>query len=98
MTQRLFPGDVLTLDAGFCDPVTGAPIDPATVKVKVKLPDTTVLTYEHGTDPELMKVTVGNYQLNLPLTVAGDWWVRWESTGAYAAAEEARVVVLPSQF
>jgi hypothetical protein len=72
-------------------------IDPSTVVAKVKNPLGQVTTYTYGTDAALVRSSLGVYYIDVSLTVAGTWWVRFESTGTGQAAEERELRALPSK-
>lgn len=91
-------GDLVRLSAKFQDPASGdAYVDPATVTLKVKKPDTTTTTYTYPAN--IAKDSTGHYHYDLDVgTANGLWYYRWETTGTYQAAEEATFTVNASAF
>lgn len=90
-------GDLVRISATFAN-VSGVNADPTTVKAKFKNPAGTVTTYTYGTDVQLVKDATGKYHVDISITSNGEWWYRWEGTGAVQAAEENDFVVRKSQF
>ncbi|MGE3622492.1 MAG: hypothetical protein AB7H77_01280 [Bdellovibrionales bacterium] len=78
-------GDLVRLSAGFAD-IDGTPGDPSTVTLRVKKPDATVTVHTYPGD--VTKSGTGTYYFDLPLTDSGDWYYRFEGTGAVQAAGE----------
>jgi hypothetical protein len=77
---------------------SGAFVDPAVVQVLVRIPVGTVTTYVYGVAPEVVKVNVGIYYIDMPLTAAGEWHVRWEGIGTNQAAVEHQFLCQASSF
>lgn len=77
-------GDVVHISSAFTQ--LTVPIDPSTVTLKVTLPDGTQNTYTYPAD--VAKDSVGNYHVDLAITMMGTYRYRWFSTGGGAAAEE----------
>jgi len=87
-------GDRVRLTAAFTDPNNAdAAIDPTTVEVHYRNPAGTVTTKVHVTDAEVVKDSVGNYHIDIDITVSGRWYSRWEGDGAAVAAEEISFLV-----
>jgi len=82
-------GDVVVVSAAFTDR-NGTLIDPATVTFKIKDPSGTTTAYIFGTNGELVKDSVGNYHVDVPVSLEGTWQYRYESTGTGQAAEEGQ--------
>ena len=59
----------------------GEAADPSAVYAVVKEPGEAAATYTYGTDPEVVKDSVGNYHVDQALETAGIWAVRWYSMG-----------------
>lgn len=94
-TREYDVGDSCRTSAYF--KVNGDPSDPTTVTLKVKSPSGTVTTYTTP-DAEIVKVGTGTYQSDILLNASGDWWYRWEGSGAVTAAREKRLSVRPTEF
>lgn len=71
----------------------GAATDPTGVSFKYAKPSGTVTTLVYPTDAALVKDSTGNYHVDLSLTEAGEWYYRWEATGAVQAAELGQFTV-----
>lgn len=71
--------DVVTLSIAFTD--NGAPLDPDTVRFKVKPPSGEVVVYEYETDEELVRDSAGNYHVDVTLDERGLWLHEWEGVG-----------------
>lgn len=57
---------------------SGAPIDPASVLVKIKAPDGTVTTHAYGIDAEVVRDAAGKYHMHQEFSAVGKWAWRWE--------------------
>lgn len=90
-------GDLVHITADFTNQA-GSPTDPTAVICKIKTPGGTVTTYTYGTDPEIVKDSVGSYHLDHIATQEGTYKYRWEGTGAVQAAEDGRFYVDDSDF
>ena len=93
-------GDLIKLYTAtpFTDKATDNPVDPNTIRFKVRSPDSTVTTYVYGTDPEVVRNGTGDYHLLLRPDAAGTW--RWRLEGRDSndkglAAEEGTFDVAP---
>lgn len=84
--KELDVGDVARVEAVF--ERNGSRIDPDTVAVKVKSPSGATTTYTYGTHAQLSRIAAGMYRLEVPVTEAGVWNWRYESTGEGQAAEQ----------
>ena len=78
--------------------VSGTDTDPTVVKAMYKDPNNLVTTLTYGTDAALVKDATGKYHVDIAATIAGNWWYRFESTGAVVAANESEFVVSLSQI
>ena len=71
----------------------GTATDPTGVVLKYRDPVAgTITTKTYGTDP-ISKSATGVYYFDLALSTAGEWWYRWEGSGAIIAADEERIMV-----
>jgi hypothetical protein len=78
------PGQTVTLSATFLNTATGAPINPASVELRVLDPsmkETDTLT------GSLTHPSTGVYSLNVVAYLIGTWFYRWASTTPYSAGE-----------
>lgn len=88
-------GDLVRLTATFTNSA-GVATDPTAVTCQVKSPSaTTTYTYNPGT---VVKDSTGVYHLDVSASAAGQWWYRWEGTGAVEQADEGTFVVEASAF
>jgi hypothetical protein len=78
--------------------LAGVSTDPSTVRAMYKDPNNVVTTLTYGTDAALVKDSIGTYHVDIPVTTAGNWWYRFEGTGACVAANEGEFVVSLSQI
>lgn len=77
--------------------VSGVLSDPTEVTLRYKAPDGTT-AYFTTPDPRIVQDATGTYHADIHLNASGDWWYRWEGTGAVTAAREKRLSVRPSEF
>ena len=89
-------GDTLTLGCTFAVAATGVVTDPTTVTLRVKDPAGAVTVYTYAL-AEITKSTTGIYVKTLAFSTAGDWWLRWEGTGAAAGVEEQSIGIQASR-
>lgn len=87
MSQTFDIGDLVRLSAEFRD-IAGALVDPSTVTFKVKPPGGDVVAYVYGTDPEVVRDSVGAFHVDWTVEINGTHWWRFESTGTGQAAAE----------
>lgn len=78
--------------------VSGTLTDPTSVKFKYLSPSGTETTLTYGVDAALVRVSAGNYYVDLTLTEAGLWTLRWTSSGTCTSADEFEVEVNKSAF
>ena len=78
--------------------ILAAPVDPGVLLFRAQPPIGSALAYTYGTDVEVVKSSVGEYYVELPLTLAGAWYYRWELTGANAGAGEGSIAVGQGYF
>jgi hypothetical protein len=67
----------------------GVLTNPTTVTCRALSPEGTETAYVYGTDSELTRSSTGVYSLLLQLNDPGEWWFRYEGTGAVAAVAES---------
>lgn len=95
MTAIYLVGVELQLSCAITDQ-SGQPADPSALDFKIKLPDGTLVTYTYGTDPQLVRDTVGQYYVYFDCTEAGVHWYRFEATGTIVTAAEQSFLVQAS--
>jgi len=78
-------GDVVRVTASFTD-ISSNPADPTGVTLRVKQPDATMNVHTYPGD--ITKDGTGIYHFDLSITESGDWYYRFEGTGAVQAAAE----------
>ena len=78
--------------------VSGADSDPTTVKCFYKDPNNVVTTLTYGVGNTVVRDAVGKYHVDISATIAGNWWYRFEGTGAVVAANEGEFVIALSQI
>jgi hypothetical protein len=88
-------GDLVKVSVLFTD-VNDEPADPATVSLAFSDPSGNSLTYDYGSDPEVVKNSTGSYYVELSIDEAGDWFYRWYSTGAGQGSEQSQFAVKPN--
>jgi hypothetical protein len=88
-------GDVVRLYA-YCT-ISGSYADPTELTLKTKQPDGTISTYLYSLT-QIDKDSVGHYHKDVEMTQAGQFWYRYEGTGALVSAEETYLIVRPSEF
>jgi hypothetical protein len=64
------------------------PIDPSTVKVKIRKPDGVLVEYQFGVGGDVAKDSIGAYSTVVTADQDGDWLYRWEATGPVAVIKE----------
>ncbi len=86
MTNFYDRGDVVRLSANFTN-ISNSPTDPTTVVLRIKQPDATVsvVNYPGG---DIVRDGTGQYHYDLSIAEAGDWYYRFEGSGAVQAASE----------
>lgn len=72
--------------------------DPSAITCRVKDPLNVIVLYTFGVDPELERITVGVFKLEIPVPIVGVWEFRWKGTGAVAVADEQKFTVEASTF
>lgn len=72
--------------------------DPSALVFVIRAPNGEETRYEYGTDVEVVKDSTGVYHVDVTLEQSGDWYVRWEATGAVITAGDQVVRVEPSPF
>jgi hypothetical protein len=65
---------------------SGALVDPSTVALRVLAPSGVVTNYSYAA-ATLTKLSTGVYATEVPLTEAGQWFYRWESSTPGTAEE-----------
>lgn len=92
MTETFDIGDMQSLKIAFTDEAGNA-ADPTGVTFKMREPDGVETTYIYGADAELVKESVGNYQVGWTFNKSGRHIFRFAGAGAVAAAEQNEVYI-----
>lgn len=90
-TYAINPGDVVRVSTtpGFKN-AAGALVDPTVVRLRWRVfSDGDDTTWVYGVDSEIVRDSIGLYHGDIPVTVKGTHYFRWEGTGAVTAAEES---------
>lgn len=85
MTNFYDRGDVVRLTANFTN-LSNTATDPTAVALRVKQPDGTVVVYNYPAT--IAKDSTGQYHYDLSIAESGDYYYRYEGTGAVQAAAE----------
>lgn len=87
-------GDLVVLTATFLASDLATPADPGSVYCLVAAPNGSVATYLYGeAGASVTKVATGAYRKDVAASMVGEWFYRWQATGAGQAAEEHRFIV-----
>jgi len=97
MSKSYDTGDVVRCSVTFKD-LAGTTVDPLTVVLELRLPDSTVITYTYLVDAAVIKDAVGKYYVDHLLTQGGIHYYKWTGSGTVYAAEESQFFVKISQF
>lgn len=85
-------GQQIRLTATFKN-AAGAAADPTGIVLKYRTPgSSSITTKTYGVDA-VGKNSTGVYYYDLTLSTAGEWWYRWEGSGAIVASDEERILV-----
>lgn len=88
------PGDIVRLRASRFVNAAGTTADPTSVRLRWRMYNIPTWTeWVYGVDAEIIKVSSGIYQADVPLTVAGRLLFNWNGTGAVTAAEGSSLLV-----
>lgn len=88
-------GDRVHLTAVFT--ISGVDSDPTAIALMVKDPSGNIATYTFAL-VQITKSAVGRYYKDISIDESGDWFYRWEGTGAVEAADEASLIGEVSEF
>ena len=97
MAKQFDIGDITRLTVTFKN-LAGTVVDPTTVKIQIKLPESTVVEYIYLIDAEIIKDSVGIYHIDFLITQGGIHYYKWSGTGSVYAAEESQFFVKITQF
>lgn len=90
------PGEVARITVRILN-TDGVAADPGTLVLIVKPPAAAVISYIYGVAPEIVRDGTGAYHADVPLTGAGQWMYRWETTPPNAGAVEGSMSVQKSR-
>lgn len=88
-------GDSVRLKGVFT--VNSVFVNPTTITLKVKDPDNTISTYTYA-GGQLTQLSTGTFYRDVTVTNDGEWYYRFEGTGACQAAGENQFRVRKSEF
>ncbi len=86
-------GNAVTIYGNY-DDVDDNPYDPTVVKVVVTSPAQVATTYVYTVDPEVVKLSVGRYSMDIILPAVGAWYYRWYTDDTEYASDQAWFEVL----
>jgi hypothetical protein len=95
MTTLYDMGDVARVTVTFT--LAGTPTDPTTVALKIQNPNKVETTYTWAL-AQVTRTSAGIFYKDISLNVAGEWFYRWEGTGAVESASENSLFVSESEF
>ena len=95
MANSYLKGQNIKVTGAFRNVDSGAYVDPTVVTFRTKDPSNNLSNHVYGVDPNVTKTAAGRYRYNLLLDEAGDWYLRWDSTGTHQGAQEWRVYCCP---
>lgn len=73
--------------------VNDVPTDPTSLRIEIEDPTGTITNYEYGTDPEVVRDSVGQFHFDLQLTQYGTWLFRWYSNSSLTAFQDGEIEV-----
>jgi hypothetical protein len=78
--------------------IDGAIADPTGIVAKYESPAEAETTKTYGSDAEVVKSATGKYYIDVTLSSAGTWYLRWNGTGTVVAAVEDTVIANGTVF
>lgn len=96
MSSVFATGQRVRLSAAFANSA-GSAADPTDVVCKYRDPRGVSTTKRYSL-AEVTKDSTGNYHVDVDLTIAGQWFYRFEGTGVVVAANEAAFTASPTVF
>lgn len=97
MLGRFATGQKIRSRVTFKD-IDGALADPTGVIAKYESPAGSETTKTYGSDAEVVKVSTGEFYIDVTLSSDGNWTLRWNGTGTVVAAVEDYVIANPTVF
>jgi hypothetical protein len=88
-------GDVARVTVTFT--LASVNTDPTAVKLKVENPNHVITEYTWAL-ATVTRSAAGIFYKDISLNVAGEWFYRWEGTGAVESASEGNLYVSESEF
>jgi len=95
MTTSYDRGDVARVTVTFT--LAGVDTDPTAVTLKVKDPSGNIASYTWALGT-VTRSAAGIFYKDISLDEAGEWFYRFEGTGAVESASEANLFVLEGEF
>ncbi len=102
--MSFYQDSTIRFSCRFRDLLSHTDYDPQDITVRIKpeptttVPTPTETTYAYGTDPELVRDSLGHYHADFAPDVAGTWLYRWEGEGPEMVITEGKVVVRETFF
>ena len=85
--QNFYQGNLIRVTATFRD-IDRNLVDPTVVTARIEDPAGTETVYIYNSGPQIVRVSVGVYYVDVDLTAKGIWYYRFEGTGAVKAASQ----------
>ena len=90
-------GNVVRVSVVFKN-AAGVPTDPTAVTLRLRKPDTTVITYTYQSGAEIVRDSAGAFHADIVVNKRGTWEYKWMGTGAVVASDENSFEVAWSNF
>lgn len=79
--------------------IDGVYVDPTTITFKILSPKTGIsATFTLPAGPEVVKDSVGHYHSDYTIDYPGNWYYRFEGSGAYIGAREGYCCAMATVF
>lgn len=89
-------GDLIRFHAEFSSNDTNLPLDPSSVEFSYRIEGGTPVRFIYGTDPQLTRTGLGNYEIEIDSTnKPGKWDYIWASENLGQAVLSKAVIVHP---
>ena len=90
-------GNTILLSVSFTDPISGSPVAPSVVTLRVMNPLGVETDYQAGS-PGFSNPSLGNYSGLVFADLTGVWAYRWEASGSILAAADGQFQMVPTPF
>ena len=99
MTSAFVSGDTVRVATTVTDTNSTLLIDPTSVIFRIKNGATAAVTaYVYGVDPNVTRLSLGRFAIDVVATASGRWSYRIEVSGGLAGATEGTFDVATSRF